>query len=146
MSDNDNVPPAEFIDRLLAAPDDIAVLACNSINAPPYICETCPTVLPRNEIGEYAEVAQVGGGVLAIRKQVWETIPEPLFAMSRTRDGEECCSGEDAYFGGLARGHGFKLWVPKGMMAAHLRTLDLADYAHINTELAKLRYGTFTAK
>jgi GT2 family glycosyltransferase len=69
------------------------------------------------------EVAAVGAGLLLIRREVLENIPEPWFATHYP-----VCS-EDAYFCELARAAGFKVYLDADVKAGHL-SVSIITEAH----------------
>jgi len=86
---------------------------------------------PTGARSAYEEVEALGGGVLAIRSTVWQTIPRgPWFTWNYKEGSEtrECECGEDVSFCRLVRENRMKVYCHQ-QLAAHYHTVDLSAVA-----------------
>jgi len=128
--DNDCAPNCRLLDVIAHAPADASVVG------QPYAVRNSRESIfvfpqPTGARSAYAEAEAVGGGMLAIRSTVWQTIPRgPWFTWQYKEGSEtrECECGEDVAFCRLVRQSGMKVYVYQ-QLAAHYHTVDLSAVA-----------------
>jgi hypothetical protein len=127
--DNDVVPPSDLLDIIAEADKyskqivglSYAVFQASGLQVIPV--DNGP------KDGDFRQSGCVGAGVLAIRSNVWETIPGPWFRWLSNDD--ECTTlriGEDYHFCELAQTHGFTVWTHRKLVK-HLRSADITFLA-----------------
>jgi hypothetical protein len=129
--DNDNFVPGEFnpLDIIAAAGEDKHVIGLQSGVGNGEEYKIFPYTNHGAADGPFREEECVGGGVLMVRKTVWQKIKRGPWFRWQHVDSETLAPapgvrGEDGYFCHLARQHGFKVWTHQHL-AGHYRTVDL---------------------
>ena len=121
--DDDHVFAPDLLTRLLSHDEPVVAGLCLRRDEPygPFCFQSVvspgvfmPVDLNTYDPGELVPVAAVGTGAMLIRREVFETLPDPWFRIAE--------SGEDMLFCQAATAAGFPVYVDLGASVGHLTT------------------------
>jgi hypothetical protein len=128
--DNDNYVDANPLDVIAQASERQDVIGLSyGVGAAPD-CRYFPSQNHGAIDGAFREELSAAGGVLMVRKTVWEKIPRgPWFkwqhAPNELLEPDFGAMDEVTYFCNLVQQQGFKVWTHRTMRAGHLKTAEL---------------------
>lgn len=113
FSDDDMAYPPDALKRLLAHGKDIVGAAYSVRQVPKaYVIEYAESVRSDEELDKQTELFKcnaLGGGMLLIKTEVFEKVPQPHFGYKWTPEGAVKMSN-DWFFCEKARQAGFEIW------------------------------------
>ena len=136
--DTDMLFPPDALDRLLALKVDIASVTynkrchprCSVVKLVPeydseYAVDDSVTErpIPLEAITHPFRCGGAGTGFMLIKMSVFDRIPRPWFFFTpemETPEGKIEATGEDIFFYGRARDHGFDIWIDPTIRVGHI--------------------------